>query len=74
MDSSNYRLITTPAELDASVAELAQHQVVGFDTETTSLDPYSGRMRLMQFSAPDGTAHIIDLDCFKNGDDGAASN
>ncbi|HEX8422093.1 MAG TPA: DNA polymerase [Pyrinomonadaceae bacterium] len=75
MDSSNYRLITTPAELDASVAELAQHQVVGFDTETTSLDPYSGWMRLMQFSAPDGTAHIFDLDCFKNGDaNGLAQN
>jgi ribonuclease D len=36
----------------------------------TSLDPYSGRMRLMQFSAPDGTAYIIDLDCFR--DDGDA--
>jgi DNA polymerase-1 len=68
MDSSNYRLITTPAELDASIAELSQHAVVGFDTETTSLDPYSGRMRLMQFSVPGGTAHIIDLDCFTNGD------
>jgi DNA polymerase I len=71
MDSSNYRLINTPAELDASVAELAQHQVVGFDTETTSLDPYSGRMRLMQFSTPDGTAHIFDLDRFRNGDNGS---
>ncbi|HEY0099361.1 MAG TPA: DNA polymerase [Pyrinomonadaceae bacterium] len=68
MDSSNYHLINTPAELDASIAELSQHPVVGFDTETTSLDPYSGRMRLMQFSAPDGTAHIIDLDRFRNGD------
>ncbi|MCA1555111.1 MAG: hypothetical protein LC747_00290 [Acidobacteria bacterium] len=72
MDSPNYRLITTPAELDASIAELSQHAVVGFDTETTSLDPYSGRMRLMQFSAPGGTAHIVDLDPFTNGD-GASS-
>jgi DNA polymerase I-like protein with 3'-5' exonuclease and polymerase domains len=72
MDSSNYRLVTTPAELDASIVELSQHPVVGFDTETTALDPYSGRMRLMQFSAPGGTAHIIDLDRFKNGD-GAAN-
>ncbi len=74
MDSPNYRLITTPAELNASIAELSQHAVVGFDTETTSLDPYSGRMRLMQFSAPDGTAHIIDLDAFANGDSGASSD
>jgi len=68
MDSHNYRLITTPAELKAAVAELSQHAAVGFDTETTSLDPYAGRMRLMQFSAPDGVAYLIDLYCFTNGD------
>jgi len=70
MDSFNYRLITTPAELNAATADLSPHAAVGFDAETTSLDPYSGRMRLMQFSAPDGTAYIIDLDCFR--DDGDA--
>ncbi|HJR08919.1 MAG TPA: DNA polymerase [Pyrinomonadaceae bacterium] len=68
MDSSNYSLITTPAELNAAVAALSKHAVVGFDTETTALDPYRGRMRLMQFAAPDGSAYIIDLDCFREGD------
>jgi len=70
MDSFNYRLITTPAELNAATADLSPHAAIGFDAETTSLDPYSGRMRLMQFSAPGGTAYIIDLDCFR--DDGDA--
>ncbi|HEY1402491.1 MAG TPA: DNA polymerase [Pyrinomonadaceae bacterium] len=68
MESTNYRLITGTAELAAAVAELSEHAVVGFDTETTALDPYRGRMRLMQFSAPDGAAYIIDLDRFREGD------
>lgn len=72
MESANYRLVNNASELAAAVAELSQHPVVGFDTETTALDPYSGRMRLIQFSAPDGTAHIIDLDLFKNGDGNAS--
>jgi len=68
MDSSNYTLINTHAELEAAVAELSRHAAVGFDAETTALDPYRGRMRLMQFSAPDGAAYIIDLDRFARGD------
>ncbi|HZH89485.1 MAG TPA: DNA polymerase [Pyrinomonadaceae bacterium] len=68
MDSSNYRLITDGTNLAAAVAELSVETAVGFDTETTALDPYRGRMRLMQFSAPGGAAYIIDLDCFRKGD------
>ena len=68
MDSLNYRLIQTADELASAVGELSQHAAVGFDTETTALDPYDGRMRLVQLSAPDGMAHIIDLDRFSNGD------
>ncbi|HEX8635974.1 MAG TPA: DNA polymerase [Pyrinomonadaceae bacterium] len=68
MDSSNYRLITDAAQLASAAAELSEHPAVGFDTETTALDPYRGRMRLMQFSAPGGAAYIIDLDRFRTGD------
>ncbi|HYP02017.1 MAG TPA: DNA polymerase, partial [Pyrinomonadaceae bacterium] len=67
MDSSNYRLITAPAELNAAIAELSEQAAVGFDTETTALDPYRGRIRLVQFASPDGAAYIIDLDCFGEG-------
>ncbi|MDQ1592825.1 MAG: polymerase [Pyrinomonadaceae bacterium] len=71
MDSSNYHLINTPAELAAACAELSVQTAVGFDTETTALDPYRGRMRLMQFAAPEGVPYLVDLDCFRTGDDRA---
>jgi DNA polymerase I-like protein with 3'-5' exonuclease and polymerase domains len=67
MIETNYQLITDAATLRASVEALSKHQVLGLDTETTSLDPYRGRMRLVQLAAPDG-AHIIDLDRFADGD------
>jgi DNA polymerase-1 len=68
MDSSTYRLVNGRAELASAVAELSEQAAVGFDTETTALDPYRGRMRLMQFSAPGGVAYIIDLDGFRRSD------
>src|SRR4030095_12198153 len=34
------------------------------DTETTDLDPYTARLRLIQLAAPDGV-RIIDLDAFR---------
>lgn len=67
MPETNYQLITDAAALGAAMAELAKHQVVGLDTETTSLDPYAGRMRLVQIAAPDGV-RIVDLDRFLDSD------
>ena len=67
MDSSDYKLIATAGELGAAVEELSKHQAIGFDTETTSLDPYHGRLRLLQLSAPDGV-RILDLNRFGDGD------
>jgi DNA polymerase-1 len=67
MIATDYKLIKTPEELRSAVEELKQHAVIGFDTETTALDPYRGRLRLIQLAAPDGV-RIIDLDNFANGD------
>nr|MDQ3818909.1 DNA-directed DNA polymerase [Acidobacteriota bacterium] len=67
MIPTDYKLITTPEELRSAVEELRQNAVIGFDTETTDLDPYRGRLRLVQLAAPDGV-RIIDLDRFSNGD------
>jgi DNA polymerase I-like protein with 3'-5' exonuclease and polymerase domains len=67
MSTNGYQLITTPEQLRAAVEELSQHPVLGFDTETTDLDPYKGRLRLAQFATADGV-RVIDLDCFA-GDD-----
>ncbi|MGB9179667.1 MAG: DNA polymerase, partial [Pyrinomonadaceae bacterium] len=61
METPNYKLITTADELRAAVEELSKHAVVGFDTETTDLDPYKGHLRLVQFASPDGVVRVIDL-------------
>lgn len=67
MIPTDYKLITSAEGVRAAVEDLKQHPVVGFDTETTSLDPYRGRVRLVQLSAPDGV-RLIDLDRFADGD------
>jgi ribonuclease D len=64
MIATDYKLITNAEELRAAVEELKQHAVLGFDTETTALDPYRGELRLVQLAAPNGVAHIIDLKHF----------
>ncbi len=62
-----YNLITAPEELRRAVERIAALPAVGFDTETTSLDPYAGRLRLVQLAAP-GEVAIIDLDAFRESD------
>jgi DNA polymerase-1 len=62
----NYRVIKTEAELRSAVESLSQQVAIGLDTETTDLDPYNARLRLIQLAAPDGV-RIIDLDAFANG-------
>src|SRR6266550_845882 len=70
--STKYQLIKTEEELRKSVGSLSSHQVIGLDTETTELDPYYGRLRLIQLATPSGV-HIIDLDAFRNGGNGDLS-
>ena len=62
----NYKVIKTEEELRKAVESLSAHPVIGLDTETTELDPYIGRLRLVQLATPNGV-HIIDLDAFGNG-------
>jgi len=63
----NYQLIKTEEALRKAIESVSAHQVVGLDTETTELDPYVGRLRLVQLATPSGV-HIIDLDAFGSGD------
>lgn len=42
--SLNYQAIITPEQLDELCAKLAQAQVIGLDTETTSLEPMNARL------------------------------
>src|SRR3954470_6465036 len=70
MEELNYRLIEDAEEVAAACESLARHAELGFDTETTSLSPFEGRLRLVQLAAPGEPVHVFDLDCFTgDGDD-----
>src|ERR1041385_5518507 len=58
-----YELIKTPDELRRAVDDLSTRKAIGLDTETTDLDPYTSRLRLIQLATPDGV-YIIDVNCF----------
>ena len=64
--TTNYRVIKTEEELRKAIESLRSYPAIGLDTETTELDPYYGRLRLLQLASPAGV-HIIDLDAFRNG-------
>jgi DNA polymerase I len=65
MSATDYRLITTPEELRPAAEQLSQHAALGFDCETTALDPYDQkrgtRLRLVQLASPAGV-YLFDLD------------
>ena len=63
----SYKLIKAPNELSEAVESISKASVVGLDTETTDLDPYLARLRLIQLATPDGV-YIIDLNHFADGD------
>jgi DNA polymerase I-like protein with 3'-5' exonuclease and polymerase domains len=65
--NTNYRVVKTEEDLRQAVESLTVHQAIGLDTETTELDPYTGRLRLIQLATPTGVV-IVDLDAFSNGD------
>ena len=64
---TNYQLITTADELRKAIETLSNQPVVGLDTETTELDPYTSRLRLIQLATPD-RVYIIDFDKFADAD------
>ncbi|HMG74851.1 MAG TPA: DNA polymerase [Pyrinomonadaceae bacterium] len=65
--NTRFQIITNAAELRRATEELSQKHAVGLDTETTELDPYLGRLRLIQLASPDGV-YIVDLNRFADGD------
>ncbi|HEX8161980.1 MAG TPA: DNA polymerase [Pyrinomonadaceae bacterium] len=73
MPTPEYRLVTTADALSAACEALSRADAVGFDSETTSLDPYDGRMRLVQFAAPGGAPVLVDLDRFAGDGDAATA-
>jgi DNA polymerase-1 len=62
-----YQLVTTADEVRRAVDDLSSRQAIGLDTETTDLDPYLARLRLIQLATADGV-YIIDLNHFADAD------
>ncbi|HEV2905038.1 MAG TPA: DNA polymerase [Pyrinomonadaceae bacterium] len=65
--NTQYELVATPEQLRRAIDQLASRQVIGLDTETTDLDPYVSRLRLIQLATPENV-FIIDLDKFSGYD------
>lgn len=58
-----FQLVEDPKGLAEACKELASEQVLGFDTETTELDPFDGFIRLVQLSTGKKT-FVVDLKPF----------
>ena len=67
--NTNYRVIRTADELRLAVETLSSQPAIGLDTETTELDPYTSRLRLIQLATPD-CVFIVDLDAFPGSTNG----
>ena len=65
--NTQYQLITTAEELRRAVDDLSSRSAIGLDSETTDLDPYLARLRLIQLATADGV-FIVDLNHFTNSD------
>src|SRR6476620_2563644 len=65
--NTQYQLIKTADELRRAVEQLSSRTAIGVDTETTDLDPYLARLRLIQLATSDGV-FIVDVNQFANED------
>src|SRR4026208_700566 len=62
----NYQVIKNADDLRKAIETLATQPVVGLDTETTDLDPFTARLRLILLATPH-PVFIFDFDHFNNG-------
>jgi len=60
-----FQLINDSESLQKAVDELKEASYLGFDVETTELDPYKGDLRLVQLSDGENTK-VIDLKPFRD--------
>jgi len=65
--NTQYQLVKTADELRRAVDDLSSRPAIGVDTETTDLDPYLARLRLIQLATSDGV-FIVDVNHFANED------
>ena len=62
-----FQLVSDAESLAAACEELKNEPFLGFDVETTALDPYRGEVRLVQLSNGKNTK-VIDLRAFGSGE------
>src|SRR5215208_5720352 len=62
----NYQVIKTADDFRKAIETISTQPVVGLDTETTELDPFTSRLRLIQLATPE-RVYIVDFDHFANG-------
>jgi DNA polymerase I-like protein with 3'-5' exonuclease and polymerase domains len=55
-----FKLVDTEPALEQALEAISRHPVIGVDTETTSLSPFQGAVRLMQLATPE-QSFVIDL-------------
>lgn len=60
MSRHPFKLIRTQQALEEALEAISRYQVIGVDTETTSLDPLKGKVRLLQIATP-GQSFVVDL-------------
>ena len=60
MSRTPFRLINTALALEQALGAVSRYAVIGVDTETTSLSPFEGAVRLLQFATPE-QSFVIDL-------------
>ena len=61
-----FQLVSDADSLKKACEELGREAYLGFDVETTELDPYRGELRLVQLSDGRNTK-VVDLRCFGSG-------
>ena len=55
-----YQLVTEPSQLELLLPRLLAAPVLGLDTETTGLDPFTAHLRLLQLAIP-GLTVVVDV-------------
>jgi DNA polymerase I-like protein with 3'-5' exonuclease and polymerase domains len=62
MNQSPFTVVTTEEGIKAALKDLSAWQILGVDTETTALDPFQARVRLLQIATP---RHTFVFDLFR---------
>jgi uncharacterized protein YprB with RNaseH-like and TPR domain len=57
------RLISSREQLERAISTISNSKVIGIDCETTGLDPYKAKVRLIQIAVPKNNSISITVCC-----------